>query len=66
MSRHSELLTESYKGLKGVKAHITMQGDAKPIFVKACTVPHALKEQVEKNLEKLDKHGVIKKTDKLS
>ena len=64
LSKHSELFTESYEGMKGLEAHITMKGDAKPIFVKARRVPYALKEQVEKELDKLEKHGVIKKTDK--
>ena len=55
----------SNEGMKGLEAHITMKGDAKPIlFVKARRVPYALKEQVEKELDKLEKHGVIKKTDK--
>ena len=64
LSKHSELFTESYEGIKGLEAHITMKGDAKPIFVKARRVPYALKEQVEKELDKLKKHGVTKKTDK--
>lgn len=50
--------------MKGLKGHITMKSDAKPIFVKARKVPYALIEQVDKELEKLEKHGVIKKTDK--
>ena len=64
LSKHSELFTESYEGMKGLEAHITMKGDAKPIFVKARAhrVPYALKEQVEKELDKLEKHGVITKT----
>ena len=41
-----------------------MKGDAKPTFVKACRVPYELKEQVEKELDKLEKHGVIKETEK--
>ena len=64
LSKHSELFRESYEGVKGLEAHITMKGDAKPTFVKARGVPYALKEQVEKELDKLQKHGVIKKTDK--
>ena len=64
LSKHSELFAESYEGMKGLEAHITMKGDAKPIFVKGRRVPYALKEQVEKELDKLKKHGVIKKTDK--
>lgn len=64
LSKHSELFTESYKGMKGLEAHITMRGDAKPVFVKARRVPYALKEQVEKEVDKLEKHGVIKKVDR--
>ena len=64
LSKHSKLFTESYEGMKGLEAHITMKGDAKPIFVKARRVQYALKEQVEKELDKLEKHGVFKKTDK--
>ena len=49
--------------MKSLEAHITMKGNAKAAFVNARRVPHALKEQVESDLEKLEKHGVIKKTD---
>ena len=64
LSRHYYL--QSYEGIKGLKAHITMQGNANPIIVKARRVPYALKEQVGKELEKLEKYGVIKETDKSS
>ena len=39
LSKHSELFTESYKGMKGLEAHITMRGNARPVFVKARRVP---------------------------
>ena len=52
--------------MKGLEAHITMKSNLKPVFVKARQVPYALKVQVEKELDKLKAHGVIKKTDKLS
>ena len=48
LSKHSELFTESYEGIKGLEAHITMRNDGRPVFVKARRVPFALKEQVEK------------------
>ena len=41
-----------------------MKDNVKPVFVKASRVHYALKEQVENELDKLEKHGVIKKTDK--
>ena len=64
LCKHSELFTDSYEGMKGPEAHLTMESDAKPIFVKARRVPYALKKQVEKELDKLEKNGVINKTDK--
>jgi len=64
LSKHSELFTESYEGEKGLEAHITMRGDARPVFVKARKVPYALQEQVERELDKLEKKGLIKKTDR--
>ena len=50
--------------MRGLEAHITMRGDARPVFVKARRVPYALKEQVERDLDKLEKKGVIKETDR--
>ena len=52
--------------MKGLEAHITMKSNVKPIFVKARRVPYALKVQVEKELAKLETHGLIKKNDKSS
>ena len=63
-SKHSELFTESYKGMRGLEAHITMRGNARPVFVKARRVPYVLKEQVDRELDKLEKNGVIRKTDR--
>ena len=59
-----DLFTDNYEGMKGLEAHVTMKENAKPVFIKAHRVPYALKEQVENELYKLEKHGVIKKTDK--
>ena len=44
---------------------ITMRGDTRPVFVKVRRVPYALKEQVERELDKFKENGVIKKTDGL-
>ncbi|XP_078353369.1 uncharacterized protein LOC144638095 [Oculina patagonica] len=62
LAKHSELFEESYEGMKGLEAHITMKDGAKPIFIKPRRVPYALKDEVEKELDKLEKHGVIVKT----
>ena len=58
LSKHSELFSERYEGMKGLEAHITMRGDARPVFVKARRVSYALKKQVERELDKLEKNGV--------
>ena len=41
-----------------------MKDGATPIYIKPHRVPYALKEEVEKELDKLEKNGVIVKTDR--
>ncbi len=50
--------------MKGFEAHITMKEGVRPVFVKPRKVPYALKEAVETELEKLERHGVIEKTER--
>jgi hypothetical protein len=64
LSKHSELFKEGYSGMTGLEAHIRMKENANPIFVKSRKVPYALKVEVEKELDKLEKHGVIIKTER--
>ena len=66
LSKYHELFTDNYEGMKGLEAHITMKSNVKPIFVKVRRVPYGLKVQVEKELDRLEAHGVINKTDKSS
>lgn len=66
LSKYHELFTDSYEGMKGLETHITMKSNVKPIFLKAHRVPYALNVQAEKELDKPEAHGVIKKTDKSS
>jgi len=33
LAKHSHLFEDSYEGMKGLEAHITMKDDAKPIFI---------------------------------
>jgi len=47
-----------------LEAHITMKDDAKPIFIKPQGVLYALKDEVERELDKLEKNGVIVKTER--
>ena len=47
--------------LKGFKATIHVDPTAQPRFCKPRAVPHALKEKIEKELDRLIKQGVIEK-----
>ena len=52
------------RGMKGLEAHIIKRGDTQSAFNKAGRVPYALKEQVLNELDKLEKHGVTKATNR--
>ena len=43
--------------MKGLEAQITMKDGAKPIFVKPPRVLYALKDEIERELDKLEKMG---------
>ena len=55
LAKHSDLFEDSYEGMKGLEAHI---------FVKPRWVPYALKDEVERKLDKLEKIGAIVKTER--
>jgi len=64
IAKLSDLFEDSYEGMKGLESHITIKDGAKPIFVKPRRVPYALKDEVERELDKLEKNGVIVKTER--
>ena len=67
-TNHSlESLLKQYEGvfkdelgtLKGIEAKLHVDPQAKPLFYKARTVPFALREKVEQELERLEKQDII-------
>ena len=62
-----QTLLDKYKGvfesglgtLKGFKAKITVEPDATPKFCKARPVPYSLRDQVEAELQRLVKEGIL-------
>ena len=54
----AELVNCLLRGMKGLEAHFILKCNVQP------RGPYALQEQVENELEKLEKHGVIKKTNR--
>lgn len=64
LQRHKGVFEEGPSTIRGFKASIKMRKDAQPIFKKANPVPYALKEAVERELDRLETMGIISKTEK--
>ena len=56
-------LKKSWGTLKGIKVHLNVKLDCTPKFMKARPVSFAVKSKVEAELERLQKEGIITKTD---
>ncbi|XP_041435047.1 uncharacterized protein K02A2.6-like [Xenopus laevis] len=59
LSKHDSLFKEDFGSIKGLKATITVNSGAKPIFHKPRPLPYALKEPVEKELERMEHYGIV-------
>lgn len=46
-----------------MKAHITLQEKAKPVYWKARPVPYALKKSLEAQLDSLEQQGILEKVE---
>ena len=59
LAKHSSLFTAELGCLKGMEVKLNVNPNATPRFFKARTVPLALKEKVEKELDKLQSMEII-------
>lgn len=59
LAKHSSIFTEELGCLKGMEVKLNVDPNATPKFFKARQVPLALKEKVERELEKLQSMGII-------
>ena len=59
-ARHPRLFEEGVGKLEGYQAKLHVDKDAKPIFCKAWPVPYAMRERVEKELDRLVEEGTLK------
>lgn len=59
LDRHSDLFQPGLGTLRGYEAKLHVDADATPRFCKARTVPYALRDRVEQELERLTKEGII-------
>ena len=58
LERHGEVFQAELGTLRGYEAKIHVDPGAKPRFCKAHTVPYALREKVEQELDRLTKEGI--------
>ena len=63
LDKYSNLFEEGSGRIHGMKAHITLQENVKPVYRKARPVPYALKKPLEEKLDSLEKQGILKKVD---
>lgn len=59
LNKHSKLFSPGIGLFKNVKVRIHANENMKPKFFKARTVPYALKDKVEKELQRLEDEGII-------
>ena len=59
LSNHTAVFADELGCVKGVKAKIYVNSEARPRFCKPRSVPFAFREKVNKELECLEKTGVI-------
>ncbi len=64
LRRHTEVVSDTPSAINDFKATIRVRPDATPIFQKARPVPYPLREAVEKELDRLEKAGIISKIDR--
>ena len=59
LEQHAELFTDELGVVKGTTAKIHVDSEAQPRFCRPRTVPYALREKVDREIERLEKDGVI-------
>ena len=59
LDKHVTVFSNKLGTLKGVKIKLQTNPDVAPQFFKACTIPLALREKVEAELERLESLGII-------
>ena len=63
-SKYKEVFAEGLGTMKKFKAHLRVKSEAKPVFHRPRAVPYAIKEIIEKELDRLEKEGIIEKVER--
>ena len=61
LDQYHSLFTDELGTMKGITAKLSVKPEAKPKFCRARSAPYALKESIEKDLDRLQKLGVLEK-----
>ena len=61
LKKHEEIFKDELGTVTSCKAKLQIRSDAQPKFCKARSVPFALKETIEQELDCLEASGIIKK-----
>lgn len=64
LEKHEDLFKDGYGKIKDFRAKIRVQSNANSIFHKPQPVPYALREAVEKALERLQKNGIVSQVER--
>ena len=59
LERHNTVFKAELGRIKGVEAKLHINPEAQPRFYKPTSVPYALRQKVEHELDRLEKAGVI-------
>ena len=63
LQKYSQLFGPDQGTMKELTASLTVRPDAKPRFFRPRPVPYALKEPIERELDRLEEAGVVEKVD---
>ncbi len=63
LETHKQLFDVGMSTIKGFRAHMSMKEGAEPIFHKARPVPYALRDRVQKEIERLVTEGILTKVE---
>ena len=59
LAKHQSVFKEELGTLKGIQASLEVEPNSKPRFHRPRSVPYALKDAIEQDLERLEREGII-------
>ena len=62
-NKYKQVFTEGLGTMKKFTAQLRVKSNAKPVFHRPRSIPYAIKESIEKELERLEKEGIVQKVE---